>query len=303
MAANNNPVQRWCFTWNNYTDESINVINAFFSAKCTYGIFGKEVGETGTPHLQGFFVLRRASRFTGIARHLPGVHLEKTRATTQEALDYCKKDGDYVEYGHPPVNQGQRSDLQAALDWGESFLRDNNRAPSERDIALAFPGIYLRYPRFTRLFELRAPVAPFAERDGQPNEWQLELEGILDGEADDRSILFYVDEDGGKGKTWFQKYYFEKHPATTQILSIGKRDDLAYAVQEHCRVFFFNIPRGQMQFLQYSILESIKDRHVMSTKYESRMKRISTNNHVVVFSNEYPDHTALTADRIVVKDF
>ena len=41
----------WCMTLNNYTEEQR---VALLATECTYVIMGEEVGEQGTPHLQGF---------------------------------------------------------------------------------------------------------------------------------------------------------------------------------------------------------------------------------------------------------
>lgn len=117
---------------------------------------------------------------------------------------------------------------------------------------------------------------------------------------DDRSILFYVDPDGGKGKTWFQRYMVSKFPAKVQILSVGKRDDIAHALDVTKSIFLFNIPRKQMEYIQYSVFEMIKDRMIFSPKYDSTMKTLNHNPHVVVFSNEEPDLERLTEDRFTI---
>lgn len=48
--ATRNRVRRFCFTLNNYTKEEEDYLQAF---PCTWLVMGKEVGESGTPHLQG----------------------------------------------------------------------------------------------------------------------------------------------------------------------------------------------------------------------------------------------------------
>ena len=81
-----------------------------------------------------------------------------------------------------------------------------------------------------------------------------------------------MDPEGGKGKSWFAAYWFGKHSLETQLLSVGKRDDLAHAVDETKRYFFFDVPRGGMEYFQYSILEQLKNRVVFAPKYESTTK-------------------------------
>lgn len=65
-------------------------------------------------------------------------------------------------------------------------------------------------------------------------------------------------------------------------------------------IFLFNVAREQMQFLQYSVLEMMKDRMISSPKYESQMKILHDTPHVIVFSNEQPDYAKMSADRFKV---
>lgn len=65
-------------------------------------------------------------------------------------------------------------------------------------------------------------------------------------------------------------------------------------------IFLFDIPRGQMTYLQYSVLESMKDRMIFSPKYESSFKILRSTPHVIVFSNEAPDMNAMSTDRFKV---
>ena len=80
-------------------------------------------------------------------------------------------------------------------------------------------------------------------------------------------------------------------------LRVAKRDDIAHSIDENKRIFMFDIERASMEYLQYSILEQLKDGLVFSPKYDSRVKRIKSNAHVVVFCNEHPDPTKLSEDR------
>lgn len=102
----------WCFTANNYTEKDEEVFRSLEKI-CTYGICAKEVGENGTPHLQGYFELRNRKLLTSIKKIVGGWHLEARKGTAQEASDYCKKDGDFVEFGEVSKSQsGRRTDLE-----------------------------------------------------------------------------------------------------------------------------------------------------------------------------------------------
>lgn len=77
---------------------------------------------------------------------------------------------------------------------------------------------------------------------------------------------------------------------------------MAHMISPSKSVFLINVPRTQMEFLQYSILEMLKDRMVSSPKYNSRMKVLEQVPHVVVFSNEAPDLAKMTMDRYDVRE-
>lgn len=132
--------------------------------------------------------------------------------------------------------------------------------------------------------------------DGDLRPWQLNLDALINEPADDRKIIFVVDEVGNTGKSWLTRYWFSNRD-DIQMLSIGKRDDLCYAVDETKRVFCFDIPRDSMEYFQYSVVEKLKDQILFSSKYKSCTKIIPHKVHCVVFCNEEPDRTKLTADR------
>ena len=289
--------RRWCFTLNNPTDAEKALLDAY---ECVYLVYGNEVGANGTPHLQGFIIFNQGKRLTTLKNALgQRYHFEPTRGTSLQAADYCKKDGNFVERGTFPGASGRRTDIDLILAWLDEFIADNGRSPSAREVATLQPKALLRYRNFMELCRLKAP--PVVIREGEPRPWQRDLAAELDGPADDRSIIFYVDEDGGKGKTWFQQWYLSGHFEDAQILGVGPRADMAYAVDPDKRVFFINVPRLGMEFLQYSILEQLKDRMVFSTKYTSEMKVLRNNVHVVVFCNEMPDMDKMSADRPIIR--
>jgi len=287
--------RRFVFTINNPTEDDHQTVADFLdSERVVYGIVGREVGEGGTPHLQGFCVLAAPQRFSFLTTHLCSrAHLEVAKAKSQTAADYCKKEGDFDEYGQLPDAQGRRSDIDLFKDW----VTSQSSRPSEREVARAFPGLYLRYrSAIMGLVEHLSPHPVFGGGDDLRG-WQHELDAILDEEPDDRSIYFCVDPDGNSGKSWFVRYRLSKYPEHTQALSIGKRDDLCLCIDETKSVFLFDIPRGGMEFLQYTVLEKLKDQVVFSGKYQSSTKLLPHPVHVVVFCNEHPDESKMTNDR------
>jgi len=215
--------------------------------------------------------------------------------TAQENRTYCSKDGNFEEFGDINCERGKRTDLQKLIEWSDAFEVANGRPADSPDVAKEHPEALIKYPRFTRTVRLRAqrvlfePVVFYG--------WQQQLAERMEEEPDDRVIDFVVDEAGGSGKTTFCKQLLMKKPECVQILSIGKTSDVAHAIIAHKTIFLFNVPRTKMEFLSYDLLEQLKDQLVWSGKYNSMMKVIRKKCHVVVFANEDPDMTKLTADR------
>jgi len=141
---------------------------------------------------------------------------------------------------------------------------------------------------------------PPAREIGLPRDgWQRDLVNDLDGEPDDCIIQFIVDPIGNNGKSWICKYLKNKLPAKVQILQIGKRDDLAHALNPKRSIILFDIPRRGMEYLQYHVLEMLKNGEVFSPKYDSGSKTLPPC-HVVVFCNEEPDRQAMSQDRFKI---
>lgn len=91
----------FCFTWNNPRPESEGILESI--PGYTYLTFGREVGENGTPHLQGYIRFTNGKTLRAARQFLLGSHVEPA-VTTTEAINYCHKDGDFVEFGTRPVD-------------------------------------------------------------------------------------------------------------------------------------------------------------------------------------------------------
>lgn len=58
---------------------------------CRLGIIGKEIADSGTPHLQGYIELTKKSRPLGLFK-LKRIHWEKAKGTKEENIIYCSKE-------------------------------------------------------------------------------------------------------------------------------------------------------------------------------------------------------------------
>lgn len=99
------------------------------------------MGESGTPHLQGFISFAKRTTFNNAKAAIhPRAHVEPAKGKPHQAAEYCKKDGAFTEFGKCPVGRGKRSDLDAIR---EAIAE----GATETDIRDSFFGSYLRYER------------------------------------------------------------------------------------------------------------------------------------------------------------
>lgn len=108
----------WCFTYNNPVTTQEEFLDLFHSYDdCTYVCCGDEVASTGTRHFQGYIEFGKLKRLSQLKKLHPGTHWERRKGTQQQAVDYCKKDGKFLERGSlTETHQGARKDLARGIE-------------------------------------------------------------------------------------------------------------------------------------------------------------------------------------------
>ena len=125
----------WCFTLNNYEEDAVDVIKGWDVQRL---LAGAEVGENGTPHLQGYATFKKAMRLAGV-RKLPlgnRMHWEITKSITASEK-YCSKDGNVV------IDVDHRKNSQSTL---RCFVEDVQAGQQDLDLLHQYPGYFARYP-------------------------------------------------------------------------------------------------------------------------------------------------------------
>lgn len=153
----------WCFTLNNPRDTDEEALQEL---DFKYLVYGRETGESGTPHLQGYIYFSNARVGRAVIKALPrGCYVAKRMAKNPgDAIEYCKKDGNFVELGDRPATQeekGQRG--KEAARWAIKKARTGDLSAIEEEE----PGLFLQYgPRLESLF-----VPPNQPLDVLEHEW------------------------------------------------------------------------------------------------------------------------------------
>lgn len=124
--------RRWCFTLNNPLVATLELLQE--NPSVTYGVVGREVGDSGTPHLQGFLYFGANKRLAAVRGVLAEAHWEVARGSIDQNRVYCTKDGDFVEWGEKPVERteaGSREASRWALAYEAAKVGDMDAIPGD----------------------------------------------------------------------------------------------------------------------------------------------------------------------------
>ena len=135
-----NKSRTWCFTLNNYTSEEVEHHSALDPRPFKYMLVGKEVGDNGTPHLQGYVVFPNAVRMASVKAVVGSrCHVEVSKGNFEQNYKYCTKDGEFYELGDRPKLPKQKGEME------KKRYRDAKLAAEEGRFDDIDADIYLRH--------------------------------------------------------------------------------------------------------------------------------------------------------------
>lgn len=148
-----------CLTINNYTDEDV-VQKLLNDDRFSYIVVGREVGASGTPHLQCYAEFPTGRRWKKLAKEYKA-HIEPRRGTAYQASEYCKKDGNFEERGQMKQAAGQQEQER----WQRAF------AAAEQGNFEEIPkDLYIRY--YNSFHRIHQDAMPQPQSlDLLENEW------------------------------------------------------------------------------------------------------------------------------------
>lgn len=133
-----------------------------------------------------------------------------------------------------------------------------------------------------------------------PYDWQQEIIDLVKTEPDKRTIHWYWEPRGGKGKSVLMFHLALKYNA---LVVGGKADDMKCAIAAYQKddkpmpeVICMDVPRVVGANVSYAGIESVKNGCFFSGKYESGMVMMNSP-HVIVFANEAPYMEKMSVDR------
>lgn len=268
QLSNVPPKKTWTFTWNNYPADWADQMAA--RKGLLDGLMGgEEVGEKGTPHIQGWLEFKKKNRWSSL-KLSSEIHWEKANGTPLQNSQYIHKGlqpkEEWEELGISGPNYGKDAKVTK---WGTGIVEEPYKYVS----------------------------------DLVPRGWQLKLLDILEKKPDNRSVWWLWEPMGKCGKTSFQKHYLSLHEDC--IVLSGKAADMKNAVLTYLkenkgkppRVVFCNIPRSvEEKYVSFTGIEEIKDMLFYSGKYEGGMVNADPP-HLIMFGNWEPMTYTLSGDR------
>ncbi len=160
-----------------------------------YMVYGKETGDSGTPHIQGYCVFKKRKRLTALVKLLPRAHWSSKypKATSEQNVVYCKKEGDFVEYGTCPLNLSQRNKRK----WSDAFALAKEGKLNEIE-----KGMLVRYYHAFKRIEQDNPAVP-EELSSHKNYWFVAPTGYGKSTYARRRFPSFYDKAPNK---WFVGY-------------------------------------------------------------------------------------------------
>lgn len=197
--------KNWIFTLNNYTEDTESLMQVSHP-EVVYMVYGHEIGESGTPHLQGYFELDKKRTLNSVKK-IFGVltlHLENRRGTQEDAINYAIKDGNDIyergekakSTGRPTADKTKNKVLQfkSEVKAGLNSFADHPEASFH---LLKHAQLYMSLTESPR----SRTVAPFVSWYYGPTGTGKTLRAFK--EATDKGLEPYVKSGNGK---WFDGY-------------------------------------------------------------------------------------------------
>lgn len=287
--------RNYCFTINNYTQTDIDWIIKLFNERGKYLIYGKEVGKEGTPHIQAYIELKENTTFNTIKKYIPRGHIEVAKGSQEQNIKYCSKDGTFTEMGEKK-KPGERTDI---IQIKDAIINGSHKNFGE--VMTEFPEVTHKYFFWCKeLFNYKDQIKQNklmeeVLKNFKPiNKIQQYLVDLTNNEPNSRAINWIYDEYGNNGKTYICKNYFI--PLGAFYASGGKKEDIAHAYNGE-NVILLDFPRSWKDYINYGLIEKLKDGLVFSGKYNWKLKVNYDKIHLIVLWNSLPDTSAMSADR------
>lgn len=255
-------------------------------------------------HLQGVFQFSEKVTLKGVKKAVPEpwcnyIHCEPLKLLKNDSRKYEEMIDDCVAY-----TEKEETHVAGPFVYGMRVKKGSNSGKIADACKRSPDRMQLESPKEFRRFASKESVDEFNEKfvfEHELRPWQIELEKVINETADDRTIIWVYGEKGNEGKSTYAKKMCKEGWYYTRG---GKSENVLFDWAAHHRKnVVFDIPRSQKEFINYGLLENLKDGMVLSTKYEPLQIRRVDHIHLVVMANFMPViGVELSEDRVKIID-
>lgn len=184
----NSRAKHWTITVNNWTNEDVSMFEDL-KQYCDYFVFGKEIGASGTPHLQCYIAFSKQKSFKYLKQCFPRSHIEVMAAKNPaDAANYCKKgiqskaewnsektqgknfgkDAEFIEYGEVPEPQSKKGGKATKAKWDS--IKSHAKAGELEEIDSQVYVLHYRNLKAIKYdHQIKPPTLPGTAKEH--NEW------------------------------------------------------------------------------------------------------------------------------------
>lgn len=142
--------RNWIATLNNYTETELAKVITFADENCAYAVVGKEIGKTGTPHLQCYFQMKTSYLGQTLKNKTSTRMWVGIANSPKKSREYCMKDGDFSEFGTfsdkvAAKKAGQQNGGKATQAMWIGLKDDIIGGFKEKEVMIKHPNLYFRY--------------------------------------------------------------------------------------------------------------------------------------------------------------
>ncbi len=129
LVSSINPAKHWLLVWNNYPDDWLEILDV---PEVSHYLFGREIGQSGTPHIQGYVWFAKKERPFTIYKNRRDIHWEVARGTLKQNLIYTMKEKNYVSKGFK-VPKCPKT-IVPDYEWEIELLKKLKEEPDDRTL-------------------------------------------------------------------------------------------------------------------------------------------------------------------------
>jgi len=184
-----NPQYKYDFVINNYTVPELESLKLTLKLICKKACFGLEVGESGTPHIQGYMSLIKKERITGLSKE-KGLERASFRKVRNEkaCIEYCQKDNCVFKFGFPKATKI----ISSLKPWQAEIERQCLLEPDARTINWVYDSLTnIGKSVFTKYMVVKHKAVFFTDGKKQDIACQLALEEKGGRDLNDDMIILF----------------------------------------------------------------------------------------------------------------